>query len=332
MKQVPPHPPLAEQLSALGEPVRLRVLRLAEREELSVGEIAKVVQLPQSTVSRHLKLLLESGWLTRRNEGTATFYRLILDDLPPAAATVWVAVREQFGRDRVASEAAEDERRLTSVLAERREDSQAFFGRVAGQWDEVRADLFGSRFTPIALLGLIPAEAVIADLGCGTGNVAELLAPFVRRVIAVDQSGPMLKAAQMRLKDRKNVDFRAAQLEELPIGDGEVDAAVAMLVFHHLPDPAAACREMRRILRPGGTALIVDMVDHDRATYRHTMGHRWQGFSAESILGHMTGAGLVGVRYLSMASDTQARGPGLFVATGTAPPGTADYRPGAGNK
>ena len=74
-------PNLTEHLAALAEPTRLRVLRILDGHELSVGELAQVVQLPQSTVSRHLKVLTDSGWLVRRSEGTATLYRVIFDEL-----------------------------------------------------------------------------------------------------------------------------------------------------------------------------------------------------------------------------------------------------------
>src|SRR5687767_1510070 len=128
MKRMRPASTVTDLLGALSEVVRLRILRLLEVEELSVGEVAKVVQLPQSTVSRHLKVLADGGWLAKRNAGTATLYRLVLDDLSLAARTLWLAVRSQIGE---APEIGEDARRLTGVLAERRLDSQAFFGRVA---------------------------------------------------------------------------------------------------------------------------------------------------------------------------------------------------------
>lgn len=307
---------LSDHLAALGEPIRLRILRLVEREELSVGEVAKVVQLPQSTVSRHLKVLLDTGWVSRRSEGPATLFRLVSDDLPEGCRGVWIAVREQLGHDRLTPEVREDERRLAAVLLERREDSRAYFGRVAGQWDEVRNELFGTRFGPLALLGLLPESWTVADLGCGTGNAAELLAPLVRRVVAVDQSAPMLNAARKRLERFENVEFVEGDLGHLPLESGSMDAAVCLLVLHHMADPAAALREMARVLRPGGILLIADMVDHDRTEYRHTMGHRWLGFSEGAARAHFEAAGLGQVTYRRLPSDTVAKGPDLFVATG----------------
>ena len=317
---------MADRLADLGERVRLRLLRVLEREELSVGEVASVVQLPQSTVSRHLKLLSDGEWLAKRTEGTATLYRLVLDDLTPGARALWMTIREQMGRGNEGDssaeslELAEDDRRLASVLAERRMDSQSFFGRVAGQWDDLRTNLFGSRFTHDALLALLPRHWTVADLGCGTGNASELLAPLVKHVYAVDQSMPMLKAAKKRLAVHDNISFVCGAMEQLPLGDASVDAAVSMLVFHHVTDPLAALREVRRVLRPGGVAMICDMIEHNRSVYQHTMGHRWLGFSQERIVSLMREAGLVDPRFLVLPSDADARGPGLFSCTGGAPP------------
>lgn len=296
--------------------IRLRILRLLEAQELSVGEVAKVVQLPQSTVSRHLKVLGEGGWLGKRNVGTATLYRLVLDDLSLEARALWLAVRIQMDNR---AELSEDGRRLQAVLADRRTDSQAFFGRVAGEWDTVRNELFGDRFTPAALLSLLPRHWTVVDLGCGTGNASELLAPCVAKVLAVDQSPVMLEAARRRLADFSNVEFLEGSLPSLPLADSSADASVCLLVLHHLADPSPAAAEIARILKPGGTVLLVDMVRHDRAEYRQTMGHKHLGFSRQSIESMFQTAGLAELSYRELPGEPDARGPGLFVATASKP-------------
>lgn len=299
-------------LEALAEPVRLRLVRILEGQELAVGEIVKVLQLPQSTVSRHLKVLSEAGLLGKRAAGTAALYRVVLDDLSLPVRAIWMAVREQV-------DGAEDARRLRAVLAERRLDSQAFFGRVAGEWDDLRARLFGGDFTAKALLAMLPSDWVVADLGCGTGNATELLASHVEKVIAVDQSEPMLDAAKLRLKEAGNVQFAAGSLDKLPLKDKSVDAAVCVLVLHHLQEPVQALKEMKRVLRTdrgGGLVLIVDMVEHDRQDYRHTMGHTHLGFSDQRMMKMLEEAGFRGARVSVLASDPEGKGPGLFAATG----------------
>ena len=302
-------------LAALAEPMRLRILLALESQELSVGEIVKIVSLPQSTVSRHLKTLSDVGLVAKRSEKTTTLFRLVLDDLSAPLRALWLAVRDQVART---PEIENDARRLKAVLAERRLDSQAFFGRVAGEWDDVRRRFFGEGFTARALLAMLPAKWTIADLGCGTGNATELLAPNVERVIAVDQSEPMLDAARLRLKGTANVQFAAGSLDKLPLKDKSVDAAVCILVLHHIPDPVKALKEMKRILRTdraGGVALIVDMVEHSREEYRHTMGHTHLGFSSKTMASMLDDAGFKNPRITDIPSDPEGKGPGLFVAT-----------------
>ncbi|MCA9280558.1 MAG: metalloregulator ArsR/SmtB family transcription factor [Phycisphaeraceae bacterium] len=306
----------ADLLSAIAEPIRMRIGRLLEMHELTVGEVAKVVQLPQSTVSRHLKVLADAGWIVRRTEGTAAYYQLTLDDLVPVARTIWLAIRPTSEAE---PEVAEDARRLESVLAERPMDSKSYFGRVAGAWDKVRSELFGRDFTARAMCSLLPRHWVVADLGCGAGNGAELIAPFVKAVIGVDESDAMLSAAKRRLSGLGNVRLEKGRIESLPIRDGEVNAALCILVLHHLSEPSGAIREMRRILRPGGMAAVIDMYEHSRTIYRHTMGHQHLGFSETRIKELFSDAGLVDITVSPIPSDPDSKGPGLFVATGHAP-------------
>lgn len=316
MKRSAPPTSILERLAALGDMTRLRILRLLESHELSVGEVSQVVQLPQSTVSRHLKVLADGSWLAKRNQGTATLYRHVLDDVPVEARALWVAVRDQLGHS---AEFEDDARRVKAVLAERRTDSQAFFGQVAGEWDRVRSELFGSRFTQDGLLAFLPRHWVVADLGCGTGNASELLAPCVKRVIAVDQSAAMLDAAKRRLEGVRNVEFVRGELEKLPLEDASVDAAVIALVLHHAEEPGAALGEARRVLRAGGTLLVIDMTAHDRAEYRRQMGHRHLGFERSVFEAMLRSAGFTDVAVRDLPGEPEARGPGLFVATARAP-------------
>ncbi|HEX7051751.1 MAG TPA: metalloregulator ArsR/SmtB family transcription factor, partial [Longimicrobiales bacterium] len=177
------------RLSTLADATRTRVLLLLERHELTVGELCDVLQLPQSTVSRHLKVLSDQGWVVARPEGTSRCYRVLLDRLDPSARRLWRVVREQTAG---LARAEQDARRVPGVLARRRTKSQEFFSSVAGQWDRLRAELFGRRAELLGLLGLLDGEWTVGDLGCGTGQAAESLAPFVRRVVAVDDSEAML--------------------------------------------------------------------------------------------------------------------------------------------
>lgn len=301
-----------DDLSTLADATRSRMLILLERHELTVSELCTILQLPQSTVSRHLKTLSDSGWVASRRDGTSRYYSLSLDDRANHVRRLWSLLREQVS---VTAGADQDGRRLKNVLSRRQSKSQEFFESTAGQWDKLRADLFGEGSHLVVLPGLIDDRSVVGDLGCGTGQVARVLAPFVARVIAVDRSREMLQAARRRLRDLPAAEVRRGELEALPISDAELDAATLMLVLHHLPDPGAALKEAHRALKPAGRLVIADMLPHDHEEYRQQMGHVWLGFSEEQMTRLLSAAGFDRVRVVAMPVNAAAKGPALFVAT-----------------
>jgi ArsR family transcriptional regulator len=310
-------PGILDRLTSLADTTRSRLLLLLDRHELSVSELCAITQLPQSTVSRHLKALGDSGWISVRAEGTSNVYTMMRDELEGPARRLWLLVREEVGATRAA---VEDQRRLQSALAARRSKSQEFFSSAADQWDRMRDELFGDRFHLAALAAFASPDWVVGDLGCGTGQVAAALAPFVSRVIGVDGSAAMLQAAQKRLKTLANVELRRGDLEALPIDDEQLDAAVMMLVLHHVAEPGRALQEAVRALKQQGRFVVVDMLPHDREAYRQQMGHVWLGFPEDQTRRILSDAGLSEIHVGALPPDARAKGPGLFVATGRKPP------------
>ena len=306
--------PILDHMTALADQTRCRMLILLEKHELTVGELCAVLQMPQSTVSRHLKTLSDDDWVTSRRDGTSRFYSMPVDDLDLAAGRLWPLIREQVA---ATTAAGHDEKRLRSILNRRRAKSQAFFASAARQWDDLREGLFGDTFYLWAVLGLIDPHLVVGDLGCGTGQLSETIAPFVRKVVAVDASADMLEAARTRLGAQKNVDVRQGDLETLPIENGELQAAMLSLVLHYSPDPARALGDVARVLQPRGRVLVVDMLPHDREEYQQQMGHVWLGFSEKQMTKYLAGAGFSDVRVRSLPADPDAKGPALFAAIAT---------------
>lgn len=324
---MPPTPDLfVARAESLAEPARLRLLALLEEHELAVSDLAEIVQLPQSTVSRHLKVLADQGWIAARGERTANLYRMLDGDLPAPAARLWQLAREEM-RGWPALE--HDRLRLERCL-ERRRGSGDFFASVADEWDHLRRELYGERFTDDALRELLPADWTVADLACGSGSVAALLAPRVAEVIAVDLSPEMLEAASRRIGAAAapggNVDLRQGALEQLPIASATCDAALLLLALTHVEEPARAVAEMARVLKPGGRAVIVDLLRHDREEFRRRMGQRRNGFDAAELASLLADAGLEGVTCSALPTDAASKGPALLLAAGSKPVPSHDGR------
>lgn len=300
--------PVFDRLQTLGEETRSRLLLLVEEHEFTVSELCAVMQLPQSTVSRHLKVLAEDGWVVSRADGTSRHYRLA--ELDAAAAELWSVVRTPVAES---AGAREDAERAASVLARRRERSREFFASAAPDWDALRGEMFGREAALLPLFGLLDPSWTVADLGAGTGALTERIAPFVKRVIAVDGSPEMLDALRDRLRDGLSVDARAGELEALPIEDESIDAAFMLLVLHFVVEPRAALAEAMRVLRPGGRLVVVDMRAHDREEYRAEMGHVWTGFQAEQMAGWAERAGFEAAGWHPLPPDAEAKGPLLFL-------------------
>jgi ubiquinone/menaquinone biosynthesis C-methylase UbiE/DNA-binding transcriptional ArsR family regulator len=307
--------PLLDSFSALADATRCRMLWLLDRHELTVGELCAVLQLPQSTVSRHLKTLADAGWVSSRRDGTSRYYALAAGG-DTGHRELWELTRAQLaGRPGV----EQDARRLARVLTRRSEASQKFFATSAGEWDRLRDELFGRSASLPALLALLPPTWTVGDLGCGTGSIVALLAPHVRSVMGIDASEEMLAAARHRTAAFPNVDIRKGSLELLPLDDASLDAALMVLVLHHLPSPVPALMEAYRVLKPGARLLVVDMTSHDRDDYRQQMGHVWLGFSEEQIRRFVEQVGFQAPTLHPLPPAEEAKGPALFAAVAQKP-------------
>ena len=294
------HPPgaLEGALRLLADPTRLRILALLEGEELSVGELCRALELAQSRVSNHLRHLREAGLLVERHAGTSTFLRLV----PPARAgslarRLWLVLREELGS---LPEHAADRVRLAQLLDERRSSEDALFERLAGEWDKIAGAFESGRARERAAAHLLPAGFAVADLGCGTGYMAAALLGRVARLVCVDRSRAMLEATRKRLEaldpaagrpGGTQLELHQADLDRLPLADGELDGAVVGLVLHHLEDPGPGLSEVARVLKPGGTLAVLELAPHKEAWMRAELGDRHLGLEPKDVLAALTRAG-----------------------------------------
>ncbi len=298
-----------EWLQTLADTTRVRLLRLLESHELSVSELCAILQAPQSTVSRHLKVLAAEGWTASRRDGTTRLYRAAVAQWDGSRRELWCWVRERI------SELTTDldGQRLQQVLASRRR-SDLFFSSSADEWDQVRVGLFGSHVDACALSAALPDGAVVGELGCGSAPLAQTIAPFVHRVYAVDNSPAMLNAASRKLAAHANVECVLSSLTAIELPDHLLDAAWMVLVLPYLEAPTDALREAARILKRRRPLVILDILPHDRTAYCQEMGHLRQGVSQSELTRWLADAGVTMQRFVELPTASNAAGPALFVA------------------
>ncbi|HEB53513.1 MAG TPA: metalloregulator ArsR/SmtB family transcription factor, partial [bacterium] len=303
------------------DPLRLRLCALLARAELAVQELGAITGLQQSRVSNHLSLLKRARLVRDRREGSWSFHSLV----EPASdgvltPSMFDAAIAPYLRS---EEGVRDLSALEVVLDRRRQKSREAHDRLAGRWTEL-----GQTFA----LGTLPAEILaqawpsgprVADLGCGTGLLAGALAARGGEVLGVDHSERMLAEARA---NAPGVDFRRGELDALPLADGEVQAAFANLVWHHVPDHAAASREVHRVLADGGVVVVSDLLPHDADWMRERMGDLRLGLRADEVVAALARAGFRELhseplrdRYAVTAPDGRPAEFPMFVVRGRKP-------------
>lgn len=305
---------LQKVFKTLADPTRVRILRLLQAEELMVQELMEVLGMAQSRVSRHLAILREASLLLDRRDGTYVFYRFA----PPPEGPwrdAWALVQRNLAGDPTIQR---DDAALLGVIDARAERSRSFFDAVGPEWDALRKVFDDDVVRARAISRLVDPDRTVADIGTGTGVLAIELARLGLRVIGIDGSRRMLAAARTKLEEANlsNVELRQGDANDLPLEDGEVDAALAHMVLQYLPTPADAVREMARIVRPGGQVVVVDFIRHNEAWMRHELGVQWQGFSPDEVESWLRDAALRDVRIDVTAARTRGSElPATFVAS-----------------
>ena len=279
---------LLDVFKALGDEARLRILRAVEIAELSVAEIVQALKMPQSSVSRHLKPLRDSGLLETRREGTSVYYRrgpVFQDASFSQLLSEKLAELRGAGRDRAA---------VDKVLEKRRKESTKFFDEIAGRYGSLTEPGGGWRGMAAALAAGFSGKSV-ADIGCGEGDLTLLLARFAKRVTAVDLSAQMLRVVQERSVEAGvagRVTVEKGDLEKLPLKAGSEDAVFVSQVLHHAARPGKALKEAARILKPGGQMVLLDLARHDQEWVREEWADQWLGFDEKELRGWLKAAGL----------------------------------------
>ena len=263
---------------ALSDETRLRLVRILALHELNVNELVWVLEMGQSRISRHLKILAQSGLLTSRRDGLKVFYSAV--DQGPGREVIDLVDNWGDGGARFRTDA----KRTGEVIEERGRATRRFFDRVAGDWERLQKELLGGLDLTAELVARTPRCRVAVDLGCGTGALLAAMKDRAELLIGVDSSPKMIELAGQRLADLgSRASLRIGRMEHLPLRDGEADFAVASMALHHLARPFNGIREAFRVLGPGGRLVMVDFEKHESEDLRKKYGDHWLGFSPREL-------------------------------------------------
>jgi len=300
---------LVNVLKALADETRLRIMAVLIQEPLSVNEVREILCLKQSRVSRHLKILERAGLLESHRAGTRIYYAVHAGIRESAelnalfqsiglgfgyetARTSRLALEFMSERVFLMPDGMEDDHtRMADLLDSRKRDALDHFQRYGLDQDQLQQGLVDSRYYRERILEFLPeAPGRALDIGCGAGELASLLAGRVAALVCVDQSPNMLERARQAV-DGPGVEFRIGSLEHLPLGDGEVQTVIASMVLHHIPEPAQALAEIRRVLAPGGSLVLAELDRHEEEVMRTRFADFWLGFSPRRLERSLAEAG-----------------------------------------
>jgi ubiquinone/menaquinone biosynthesis C-methylase UbiE len=279
--------PIIDVFRALADPTRLRIVALLRAIELSVGELAQVLGQSQPRVSRHIRILVDSGLVTRRREGSWVF----LAPAPsPMSVPLFAVLDTAHDSDHWAKA---DTARLAAVRADRATAAERYFAQHAESWDAIRSLHVADSAVEHAMRELLGASVGrLVDIGTGTGRMIELFGDAASHVIGIDRSPEMLRLARAKLDGRGAHELRQGDIAALPLPDSSADTVILHQVLHFIPAPEAALSEAARLLAPGGRILIADFAPHDREELRVQDAHARLGFSDAQIAGWLAQAGV----------------------------------------
>ncbi len=274
---------LLTALRAAAEITRLRILSALRNSELTVSELVEILDQSQPRVSRHLKLLCDSGLLHRYQEGARVFHRIAdAGEMARVARGILDMV------DLSDSELAQDQQRLQLIKRKNADRAAAYFSKNAAEWDSLRKLAVPDTYVEKKLIDWINIDKpdLFLDLATGTGRILEIFSPYIKKGIGIDLSQEMLLVARSNLDSAgaTNCTVRQGDISQLTFQDNSIDTITLHQVLHYLEDPEVVIREASRVLKSEGQIIIVDFLPHDLEFLREIHAHRRLGISDKSIM------------------------------------------------
>lgn len=295
---------------ALADDSRLRIMLLLQLMELSVGELAQVLDQSQPRVSRHVRILAEAGLAERHREGSWVFLRPALPRLDHEAARLLDAFlrREDAVGPALAQQHSEDRQQLDAIRAVRDQRAADFFAQHADEWDAIRSLHLPEAEIEAALAAMIGERPLgrLLDIGTGTGRMIELFGRAAQHSTAFDRSPEMLRLARAKLQHLHagSVDLIQGDFYALPLADGAADTILLHQVLHYAQNPQAVLDEAGRVAAPGARIAIVDFAAHALEELRERAAHARLGFSDEAMAALLAHAGFALAETRSLSGGT----------------------------
>ncbi len=286
MLNIDPNINLQLTLKACSDPIRLQILRLLKRDSLTASELALVLDIKQSALSHHLKIMTQAAWLNTRREGNTLFYRRHINtdlNVAPVQQSI-LACLDNDDLDKSAQAT------LSAIRHARQQIGAAFFESHAEELDSVTDRIAGYKHYSDAIQDALKRSPLkrhqsALEIGPGDGGFLPFLSEHFEQVYALDIAQPMLDLAKTQVKDLDNIEFIHGDIKTALHENVHADLVALNMVLHHIASPAEFLAQCWEILNNEGQLLITDLCAHQQDWVREACGDFWMGFEPDELLG-----------------------------------------------